>query len=156
MLHFIAGDLFFNKPKFTAIAQGVNCRGVWGGGISRPFFTRWPEMLQLYLAKCKSDIPDNLGGQCLFYDDRKISGYFVCNLFTQIDPGPDARYNLIEQCLAETKHTLDKEGIDSLGLPAIGAGIGGLQLEKVKDIVRLVFNNWAGNVYFYQEYRVNS
>jgi O-acetyl-ADP-ribose deacetylase (regulator of RNase III) len=57
--------------------------------------------------------------------------------------------------LAETKHTLDKEGIDSLGLPAIGAGIGGLQLEKVKDVVRLVFNNWAGNVYFYQEYQAN-
>ena len=156
MIHFITGDLFFNKPKFTAIAHGVNCCGVWGGGISRPFFTRWPKMAKEYEQMCALNKPEDLGGNSLFYDDRKNSGYFVCNLFTQICPGPDARYELIKKCLTETKARLDKEGIDSLGLPAIGAGIGGLQLEKVKDVVRLVFNNWAGNVYFYQEYKANS
>ena len=42
--------------------------------------------------------------------------------------------------------------INSLAVPAIGAGIGGLNLEDVKAVFTKVFKDWGGNVYFYERY----
>jgi O-acetyl-ADP-ribose deacetylase (regulator of RNase III) len=151
MIHFVAGDLFVNRHKAVALAHGCNCQGFWGAGIALQFKKNFPKAFDEYRLSCQS-WKEELAGTCSHYDDRKNSGYYVLNLYTQVFPGPCAKYEYIEASLVDCKTVLDKENIDSLAMPAIGAGIGGLKLEKVKDIVRLVFTNWSGNVYFYEKY----
>jgi O-acetyl-ADP-ribose deacetylase (regulator of RNase III) len=51
----------------------------------------------------------------------------VYNLATQIRPGRDARLDAIESAMEATLHDLGPRGVAHLGVPRLGAGIGGLE-----------------------------
>lgn len=149
MIHYLTGDLFFNKYKAQAIAHGCNCLGFMGAGIAAAFAQKFPEMKKAYSRLCSKD-GESLAGKGFYWDN---GDFFVCNLFTQINTGNCAKYEFVKSALTDCKNELNKRQITSLAMPAIGCGIGGLELERVKDIVREVFGDWQGEVYFYEQYR---
>ena len=46
----------------------------------------------------------------------------------------------------------DDEGIESIAIPRIGVGYGGLSWKKVRAIVERVFGDWPGSLIVYEEY----
>lgn len=138
-LQVIKGDLFDPAHNFNALAQGVNCQGVMGAGIAVPFKNHYPEMYEEYTQLCAQHKTTLPGLVHRYFGPYKT----VYNMFTQVFPGADASYELLDRaayCLEQlatmdymTTATNDYwEGeAYRVGLPWIGCGIGGLQQHNV-------------------------
>lgn len=119
------GDLF--EQDMPALAHGVNCQGVMGGGIAAQFRDRWPDMYQVYRAKCERGSL-RLGDVFEWYTGGvgARSSEKIFNLVTQYNPGPDARPWAIAVSIGTMIRIAHKLNIKEIGMPMIGCGIGGL------------------------------
>jgi len=59
----------------------------------------------------------------------------IMNIASQELPGPNATYPLLALAAEDAVRMLKKAGINSMAIPQIGCGIGGLEWEKVEQIL---------------------
>jgi O-acetyl-ADP-ribose deacetylase (regulator of RNase III) len=150
-IKYVAGDIFFNEHHVHAFAHGCNCKGVMGAGIAVRFKKEYPEMFKEYRRRCKASPRQfNLGDAFLWTEKGKPS---VFNLGTQESPGRHATYPAIEKSLSNMMSHAEIEGINSIAIPRIGSGYGGLEWEKVREVIEKVFEGWSGNLFVYEEYK---
>lgn len=125
------GDLF--DQGLPALAHGVNCRGGMGG-IAGEFARRWPAMERAYRHVCAEGAlhPGDL------MPWTAEDGTVVYNCATQWEPGADARLAAIEESLTGAVRHAEESGIDRIGLPRIGAGIGGLRWADVAEVIERI------------------
>jgi O-acetyl-ADP-ribose deacetylase (regulator of RNase III) len=155
-IQFISGDLFVNKVGAQAFAQGCNCQGSMGAGIAVGFKARYPAMYEAYRRRCKANPRAfNLGDALLWKADDQP---WVFNLGTQESYGRGDRtpaalkYQAIEHALTAMRQQATAEYIQSIALPRIGAGYGGLSWGKVRTIIERVLGDWSGMLYVYEAY----
>ena len=122
-----------------------------GAGIAVGFKERYPEMYEEYRRRCKATPREfNPGDVFLWKDDERP---WVFNLATQEDYWRSrATYDSIEAVTTAMRHLADDEGIESIAMPRIGAGYGGLSWKKCRAIIERVFEGWAGTLYIYDEF----
>lgn len=60
---------------------------------------------------------------------------------------------MVETALKTMRQLADAEQINSIAIPRIGAGYGGLSWSKVKALIEQVFGGWSGTLYVYEEFR---
>jgi O-acetyl-ADP-ribose deacetylase (regulator of RNase III) len=151
----IKGDLFDPSHEFEALAQGVNTFGVMGAGIAVPFREKYPEMFESYRDLCSrhgqtlaglahiyhplpelSTIEQNDQGATIFHipDTDPI----IYNLFSQIAPGKNADYSLLQTAAILMRQDAENNLLDKVGMPWIGCGIGGLEKHNVQAILSTV------------------
>lgn len=130
-IEYRTGNLF--ASGLPAIGHGVNCRGVMGAGIAGQFRRRWPAMYTAYRAECRAGRLQ-LGG--LHVWRCRGSGMWVYNLATQDRPGPHATLHAVEASLTAAVEHAAQHGIPHIGIPRIGAGIGGLHWPDVAAVIR--------------------
>lgn len=134
MLLMVTGDMFAGLEDGDAIAHGCNCQGVMGAGVAGIVSKRWPIMYEEYRRLCEAGLlrPGDI------HPYMTDEGVLVFNLMTQDWPGKDARLTWIGQCIAKMYYRAWRSGeIDTIRIPAIGAGIGGLNfLDVVERIER--------------------
>jgi O-acetyl-ADP-ribose deacetylase (regulator of RNase III) len=63
-----------------------------------------------------------------------------------------ASYDAIETALTRMREQADAENIDSIAIPRIGVGYGGLSWNKVREIIERVFADWPGRLIVYEEF----
>jgi O-acetyl-ADP-ribose deacetylase (regulator of RNase III) len=150
----IKGDLFDPAHRFTALAQGTNCRGVMGAGIAVPFKQKFPEMFVEYVKLCNASTALLPGTAQVWIGSGDEPG--VINVFSQYQPG---RGNAVMEYLERGLHSMDQqlnlvktvmeaitaenpEGSYTLtqrvGLPLIGGGIGGLERHNIINAMELI------------------
>lgn len=151
----IEGDLFDPSHNFSALAQGVNCQGVMGAGIAPKFKALWPTMFDEYRDICqrygpaltgllsKHWTPNKSLETSWDYEKESVTtplwyGGVIYNLFTQNMPGPDASYRQLQSCMIQMVLDADDEGIETIGVPLIGGGLGGLEPHNVREIMMSV------------------
>jgi O-acetyl-ADP-ribose deacetylase (regulator of RNase III) len=122
------GDLFASTD-LDALAHGCNCRGVMGAGIAVVFARRWPQMEQAYRQRCRAG--QFTLGQCMAW--QAPDGPMVYNLATQDRPGRHARLDAVVTSAEAMIEHARAHGIRRIGLPRIGAGIGGLRWDQVEQ-----------------------
>lgn len=127
------GDLF-DQPDLSALAQGVNCHGVMGAGIARIFRRRDEAMYRDYRDQCLTGFL-RPGGMHAW---QGTDGSWTYNLASQDRPGPDARLDALEQSLTSAVAHAEQVGVPAIGLPCIGAGIGGLMWDDVRAVIEKV------------------
>jgi O-acetyl-ADP-ribose deacetylase (regulator of RNase III) len=150
-IEFVTGDLFVNRVRAEALAQGCNCAGSMGAGIAVGFKTRYPAMFEEFRRRCKSKPPEfTLGDVFLWREDGKPA---VFNLGTQPRPGRGATYPIVEAALRALRLAADEAGIRSIAVPRIAAGYGGLSWNKVRAQIEAAFAGWSGTLFVYEEYR---
>ncbi|WP_432514290.1 macro domain-containing protein [Kineococcus sp. SYSU DK001] len=123
------GDLF--ALDLPALAHGCNCRGSMAGGIARQFADRWPAMEQEYRRRCRAG-EFTLGDVMPWVTGE---GVVVYNLATQVERGADARLDAIEATVRTALADAAHRGLDRLGVPRLGAGIGGLAWADVREVL---------------------
>lgn len=150
-IQFVSGDLFANDHGVKALGHGCNCQGSMGAGIAVGFRERYPEMYEQYRARCKAKPREfNLGDVWLWKDAKEP---WVFNLGTQEGIWRSrASYEAIETALSRMRKLADSEGIESIAIPRIGVGYGGLSWKKVRVIVERVFDGWTGKLIVYEEF----
>lgn len=126
----VEGDLF--EQHLPALAHGVNCQGVMGAGIALAFARRWPALKAFYQGHCAA-----VGlspGDVLTWTDP-VSGTRIYNLATQEWPGADARLDAIREATAAMLTDAESERVSAVGVPQLGAGIGGLRWHDVRQVL---------------------
>lgn len=111
---------FFTFPA-GARAHGVNTRGV-GGGLAADVFALLPEMETVYKFACNAGTLEP--GDSLPY--KADDGTWWYNVASQRDPGPDATVEWIISGLQKAVDHAQEQGVATMTIPCIGAGIGGL------------------------------
>lgn len=125
------GDLFANVSEGDAFAHGVNCLGAMGSGIAVPVKRMYPENYQRYFDACMNF--DLMPGELLTHIE---DGVLVINMATQYDMGANAKYEYVELAAQNLYEYCLDEKIPVVKMPKIGCGIGGLQWDKVLEILQ--------------------
>lgn len=142
MVKYVKGNLvkMALEGEFDIIMHGCNCFNTMGAGIAKTIREVFPVA---YVADCQTrsgDI-DKLG---TYTEAEMDCGVTVVNLYTQygFTGEQPAEYSALNQALSiwATTHVHDGERI---GLPWIGAGLGGLDINVVKDIVEGIANMYS-------------
>ena len=150
-VEYVAGDLFANRFGAQALAHGCNCQGSMGAGIAVGFRERYPAMYEEYRRRCKATPREFNPGDAFLY--KAPDGPWVFNLATQEGYWRSrATYEAVEQALRAMRAQAEAEGITSIAMPRIGAGMGGLSWKKVRDVIDRALGDWAGTVYVYETY----
>ena len=123
------GDLL--ALGLPALAHGCNCRGSMAGGIARQVRERWPAMAREYERRCRAG-EFRLGDVMAW---QAPEGLVVYNLATQVERGADARLDAVESTVRAALADAAERGLDRLGVPRLGAGIGGLERADVREVL---------------------
>lgn len=151
-IELVEGNLFNNRHHVEAFAHGCNCQGSMSAGVAKGFRELYPEMFERYRALCKSN-PRlfNLGDAWLWKDDKLP---WVFNLGTQEKFWhARASYEAIERSLERMRRIADTIGLQSIAIPRIGVGYGGLSWRKVQALVEKAFGDWNGTLIVYAHFR---
>jgi O-acetyl-ADP-ribose deacetylase (regulator of RNase III) len=126
---FTKGDIFAAEGV-KAYAHGCNCAGAMGAGIAIEFKRRWPRMFDEYVARC-ADGRFRLGDVFVWSEGE----HTVFNLGTQEHWRKKAQIPALTKSLAKMLELAAHAGIERVGLPRIGAGLGGLDWTRVKKVI---------------------
>jgi O-acetyl-ADP-ribose deacetylase (regulator of RNase III) len=129
------GDLFTTDA--FAIGHGVNGVGVMGAGVALEFRARFPKMYAEYQSMCERGY--NGIGEVFLYKENET---LICNMFTQVFPGSNAKLTALRMALDKTLEALFVRGIETLAIPRIGSGIGGLKWEDTLAMIERVASDY--------------
>ena len=126
------GDIFALQG-IQGYAHGCNCAGAMGKGIALQFKQKYPDMYKEYKRKCSSN--QFLLGEVYEFIDGDIHIY---NLATQRSWKTRAEIDAIKVSLKRMLELAQTHEVHSIALPKIGAGLGGLNWEDVKNEIESV------------------
>ncbi len=134
----VTGDLFAlleaTDPAAVGVGHGVNLQGSMGGGIAVLFDRRFDGLAQAYAQACRSGAL-RLGGALPFLT---AEGRLVYSCASQVRPGADARLDALAGSVTAALTHAASVGLQTLMIPRIGAGIGGLDWQKVSAALDVV------------------
>lgn len=136
MIQFIEKGDIFNIVGVNNYAHGCNCAGAMGKGIALQFKNKYPKMYSEYRAMCKGGLfnPGDV------FDYNYGNGH-IYNLGTQVSWKTKARLEYIEDSVVRMLELAASDNVTKIALPAIGAGLGGLNWNDVKEILNIVSVN---------------
>jgi O-acetyl-ADP-ribose deacetylase (regulator of RNase III) len=128
-------DIF--KMKVEAIVIPVNCIGVMGAGLAKKFAKLYPDGLQKYQMLCCTGTmrPGVVRSHRLrVQDDGKMPTHAVF-FPTKDDWRNPSKIQWIDDGLIRLKYEIIYGGFNSIAIPALGCGLGGLQFEDVRAAI---------------------
>jgi len=133
LISYVSGDLFYAKTD--AIVQGCNTLGIMGRGIAAQFRTYYPDMFTDYKKRCdRKDFP--VGSGYMYVNEKKPH---IINLATQQAEVATLQY--VNDSFAWLANSYKSLGLESVAMPRIGSGLGGLKWEQVEQ---KLYDNFKG------------
>lgn len=138
MIRFTHGDIL--KADVEAIVNTVNCVGVMGRGIALQFKKAWPENFKQYALACKKN--EVVPGKMFTYETLALTNpKYIINFPTKRHWKGASRIEDIELGLQSLVSEIKNKKISSIAIPPLGAGLGGLDWNTVKEkIVQHLIN----------------
>ena len=124
------GDIF--KSNTDAIVNPVNVEGKARGGLAKVFSEKFPENHRKYVAACKDGTLTM--GKVLVTEGAGASRYII-NLPTVRKSGGSSHLMDIEMGMDALIDAVVEYQMQSVAIPAIGGGVGGLDFNLVKEVV---------------------
>jgi len=126
------GNIF--NSETGVVAHGVNIHGVMGAGIAKEVRQRHPDVYEIYKDHCRRG---NLKTGMLLpvFSEADESPRWIFNISSQDAPGRHASYVWLEEGVRKSYEFLERQGLRGIAFPRIGAGIGGLEWERVEQII---------------------
>lgn len=146
MFRALIGDLFASKAQ--TITNTVNCVGVMGKGVALEFKKRFPHMAEDYASRCaRGEV--KLGIPYLYADEF---GTRILNFPTKGHWRSSSRLIDIEHGLDHlASHAVDWK-VESLALPPLGCGNGGLSWSEVGPLIYAKLNALPFDIEVYAPY----
>ena len=126
----INGNIFNSKAQ--TIVNTVNCVGVMGKGIALVFKLRYPSMFEVYQEYCRQKL---IAVGKLWIYKGELSDPWVLNFPTKTHWKLPSEYEYIEKGLQKFVDTYKEKGVTSIAFPLLGAFNGGLDKDRVMDIM---------------------
>jgi O-acetyl-ADP-ribose deacetylase (regulator of RNase III) len=126
---FLKGDLF-QTDGIRAYAHGCNIAGAMDSGVAVAFKKRWPRMFEEYAVRC-ADRRFHLGDVFVWSEGDEV----VYNLAIQEHWRKKATVPALARALRKTVELATQAGVARIGVPRLGAGLGGLDWPRVKSVL---------------------
>ncbi len=129
MINYKIGDLFNDNAE--AIVNTVNCVGVMGRGIALQFKKRYPENFKEYEKRCRHG--EIMPGRMFVHENNSLIGpKYIINFPTKRHWKGASRIEDIDSGLEDLVKVIKKYQIQSIAIPPLGSGLGGLEWAVVK------------------------
>lgn len=129
------GDLFTDTSE--ALVNTVNCVGVMGKGVALEFKKRWPQNYKIYKKLC--DAKELRPGKLFIYENKDLLSTnepkFLVNFPTKDHWRAKSKIEYISAGLDALVEAIKEYSINSIALPPLGCGNGGLDWETVKPLM---------------------
>jgi O-acetyl-ADP-ribose deacetylase (regulator of RNase III) len=148
MIHYTKGNILDSHAQ--ALVNTVNTVGVMGKGIALQFKKAFPNNFKAYENACKRK--EIAIGKLLVTKDSNLSSgeKIIINFPTKKDWRKSSEYTFIEEGLNDFRRIIETYQIKSVALPPLGAGNGGLEWEKVKEILERELSALNIDIYVYE------
>ena len=152
MITFTSGDIL--QADVEAIVNTVNCVGVMGRGIALQFQKAWPENFKAYALACKNKQVQP-GSMFIFSTRQLANPHYIINFPTKRHWRGASRMEDIESGLIALVAAVREKKIQSIAIPPLGCGLGGLDWDQVKPRIQQAMNELADvQVIIYEPYGV--
>lgn len=128
MVTFVRGDIF--KSPAQVLTNTVNCVGVMGKGIALEFKSRYPQMYEDYKVRC--DQGEVKSGEPYLWEDDSAQ---ILNFPTKRHWRDNSLLQDIEDGLKYLAGSYERIGIQSIAMPPLGCGLGGLKWSDVQPLI---------------------
>jgi O-acetyl-ADP-ribose deacetylase (regulator of RNase III)/uncharacterized protein YwgA len=147
MIHFLTGDLLSSTAQ--ALVNTVNTVGVMGKGIALQFKERFPHNFKVYKKACANQ--ELQPGKMLVVREPTLDGErIIINFPTKTDWKQKSSYNYIESGLQDLVRIINFEQIQSIAIPPLGCGNGGLKWEKVRPLMEHYLQDLDAEVFVFE------
>ncbi len=133
----IEQDNIFNS-KAQAIVNTVNTHGVMGKGLALQFKKRFPENFKAYEKACKNE-EVQLGKMFVHYQNSLDNPQYIINFPTKGHWKSKSKLSDIVNGLEDLLSIIKEKNIQSIAIPPLGAGLGGLAWADVKECIEKAF-----------------
>lgn len=123
-----SGDLFSSAAE--ALVNPVNTEGAMGAGLALTFRAKYPAMFQEYLVVCQRRMLEV--GTLHWWRTGTTNPKFVINFPTKRQWREPSQLEWIDAGLQTLRAQVEARTIESVALPALGCGLGGLPWAKVR------------------------
>ena len=132
MISFKRGDLFQDRAQ--ALVNPVNCVGVMGKGIALQFKEKFPDNFKEYAQAYRRN-GVRPGRMFVFDTYRPQAHRYIINFPTKRHWRDSSRIEDIEAGTLALAGEIRDRRIESVAIPALGSGLGGLDWERVRPIL---------------------
>lgn len=136
MIHEVTGNLL--KADTEALVNTVNIEGVMGKGLALQFKKAYPEMFKEYAKLCKAGLIQ-IGQVHVFERKELLNPRYIINFPTKKHWREKAKLEYVEQGLRSLVQEIKIRNIKSIAIPALGAGLGGLEWQRVQPLIQMAF-----------------
>jgi O-acetyl-ADP-ribose deacetylase (regulator of RNase III) len=136
MIEYETGDIL--KANVQALVNTVNCEGVMGKGIALQFKLKFPENFRAYETVCNQDELEP--GRLFVFDRGQLfeendGPQYIINFPTKTHWRKPSKLEYIEQGMDALVEEVQQRDIESIAIPPLGCGNGGLDWEDVEAII---------------------
>lgn len=129
MVEFVSGNLF--DADVDALVNTVNTKGVMGKGVALQFKRAFPQNFKDYNAACAAG--EVQLGRMFVTQPGKLQGpRFIINFPTKAHWKARSRLADVESGLRDLRRVLQECGVESVAIPPLGCGLGGLDWSDVR------------------------
>lgn len=147
MIRFTQGNLL--EAKAEALVNTVNTVGVMGKGIALMFKERFVENYRLYAAACKSD--EVVTGKMFVTEVRELDGpRWIVNFPTKRHWRSPSQLAWITAGLEDLRRFILEKSVNSIAIPPLGAGNGGLPWPAVRDEITAVLKGLDADILVFE------
>lgn len=148
MIQYKTGNLLDSEAE--ALVNTVNTVGVMGKGIALQFKNMFPNNFKLYANACKNK-EVKVGKLLITEEEALLAGKkIIINFPTKTNWRLPSEYQYIESGLVDLVNVIKEKNIKSIAIPPLGSGNGGLDWNKVKQILENYLGNLDCEIFIYQ------
>jgi O-acetyl-ADP-ribose deacetylase (regulator of RNase III) len=135
MIDYVKGDLL--QADVEALVNTVNCVGVMGAGIAAQFKQQFPENYRAYMAACKKGM---VRPGSMFMHPAPPPRTWIINFPTKRHYAQVSWIEDIALGLTDLVQIIHTHQIQSIAIPALGCGLGGLSWDMVRPLMEQAFH----------------
>jgi O-acetyl-ADP-ribose deacetylase (regulator of RNase III) len=148
MIYYKTGNLLDSEAE--ALVNTVNTVGVMGKGIALQFKNMFPNNFKLYTQACKNK-EVKVGQLLVTEEEALLTGQkIIINFPTKTNWRLPSEYQYIEAGLTELVRVIKEKSIKSIAIPPLGSGNGGLDWNKVKQILEKYLTEVDCDIHIYE------
>jgi len=146
-VEFVTGNLLAADAE--ALVNTVNTKGVMGKGVALQFKRAFPENYKAYRAACAAGRVQ-LGRMFVFDSGRMERPRYIINFPTKDHWRSRSRLADIDSGLEDLRRVLTELKIESVALPPLGCGLGGLRWADVRPQIERALGTVPVRVFVYE------
>ncbi len=132
MIEYTIGDMFESVAQ--ALVNTVNTVGVMGKGVALQFKKNYHNNYKAYVEACKKG-EVKIGEMFVVRDHSLLGEKLIINFPTKTDWRKPSEYEYVSRGLDALIETIHQYSIQSIAIPPLGAGNGGLHWDRVRSMI---------------------